>query len=263
MIIIFLASAVLIAGFTEQLRNLRISQLSKDIALRSEKVVVEIYYESLCPDSLELLTGSFLKAWRAKELREHMDVRLYPFGNADMHSEEDVDKEFKVKHPDANYPLIDCQHGEEECLGNMIQACAVKKLQMIKSVNFILCMAAQGAHADIKTSSSDCAGKLGVDMNGITDCVGSEEGHQLMAHLGRKSLDPQLQRTYVPFVLLNGKHEKAADENDFLRPFCHALGAQQPSMCESSASVNGSGQISLAHHKTNSTFCYRKEQEEE
>lgn len=258
MLAICLALATLTNGLVEHLRNSRGSQqLIEDASLQSQKAIVEIYYETLCPSSLDLLNGSFRKAWQNKELRERMDVRLYPFGNARMLSKKEVSEDFKVEHPQAKYPVIDCQHGMEECLGNQIQACATKELDMSKSVDLVLCMASQGASVEIESLSRDCATKLDISMNGLAECITSAHGHKLMTELGKKSLDPELHRSYVPFVVVNGKHEQAADENDFLGPVCSAIGIPKPALCEASASVAVNGQISLAHHTTNrSSFCY-------
>jgi len=260
MIAIFLAlSTLTTTGLAEQLRNSRSAKLSTHLALRSKKVVVEIYYETLCPSSVEFLDGSFRKAWQAEELRELMDVRLYPFGNAQMLSEKEVNKQFKDAHPEEKYPVVECQHGPEECLGNKIQACAIEKLEMSQSVDLILCMASQGPRAAIDTSTADCAKKLDISMHGVMDCASSTQGHDIMMDLAKKSLDPKLQRSYVPFVMVSGKHEQAADEGDLLTPLCEALGTPKPAVCEGSASagVADTGQISLAHHITNSSFCYR------
>lgn len=243
-------------AFAEQLRNSRSLRFDKDVALRVEKVLVEIYYETLCPSSIELLNGSFRTVWQDKDLQKRMDVRLYPFGNAQMFSESEVSSDFKLGHPHATYPVIDCQHGEEECLGNRIQACAIQELKTSESVPLILCMASQGSSVGIKSSASACGAKLDIRMTGVMGCASSLQGHKLMTHLGKKSLDPDLHRTYVPFVLVDGKHEKAADEDNLLGPLCSALSVPKPAACEASASVSDAGQISLAHHNGSSPFCF-------
>jgi len=258
-VVVLLACTSLMTGLAEQLRNaqsVRSSSVDKDLTYHGRKVLVEIYYETLCPSSLDLLNGSFQKAWQDNKLREIMDVRLYPFGNAEMLSENEVSKVYKASHPNAKYPVINCQHGEQECLGNLVQACAVKQLKTSDSVGLVLCMASQGTSVDIESSSRDCAKKLDISMKQIMDCVTSSQGHDLITALGSKSLNPVLHRTYVPFVLVDGRHEKAADEDNLLGPLCSAVGSPLPHACEASASINDSGHVSLAHHATNSTFCY-------
>ncbi|CAF1754049.1 unnamed protein product [Brassica oleracea var. botrytis] len=73
------------------------------VAGESDKVKLNLYYESLCPyyDLVKLFES---------DLHGITDLKLVPFGNA--------------KVPD-NLTVI-CQHGEEECKLNAIEACAVR-----------------------------------------------------------------------------------------------------------------------------------------
>ncbi|KAJ8332734.1 hypothetical protein SKAU_G00425230 [Synaphobranchus kaupii] len=69
-------------------------------------VEVGLYYESLCPGCRLFLTQQLFPTWSM--LQDIMNVQLVPYGNA------------KESFDGKKY-LFTCQHGEEECLGNMIE----------------------------------------------------------------------------------------------------------------------------------------------
>jgi len=48
----------------------------------SDKVLIEMYTESLCPDCINFLTNSFSKAITTLNFTDIAELRLYPFGNA-------------------------------------------------------------------------------------------------------------------------------------------------------------------------------------
>lgn len=46
-----------------------------------EKLKVSVYYESLCPDSINFLVKQFYPVY-STGLKEHLDVDLVPYGKA-------------------------------------------------------------------------------------------------------------------------------------------------------------------------------------
>ena len=80
------------------------------------KVKFDLVYESLCPDCKELITGQMGPDFQ--KLTKYLDIRLNPFGNARM----SVDPH----NPDLH--VFDCQHGEDECIGSITEACFLNKL---------------------------------------------------------------------------------------------------------------------------------------
>ncbi|XP_057862941.1 gamma-interferon-responsive lysosomal thiol protein isoform X5 [Cryptomeria japonica] len=74
----------------------------------AEKVSVEVYYESLCPDSASFIVN-YLDKLFTDRLIDIVDLRLIPYGNARIGSNE----------------TINCQHGPYECVLNTIEACAI------------------------------------------------------------------------------------------------------------------------------------------
>eukprot|EP00419_Tripos_fusus_P046906 CAMPEP_0172838152 /NCGR_PEP_ID=MMETSP1075-20121228/27673_1 /TAXON_ID=2916 /ORGANISM="Ceratium fusus, Strain PA161109" /LENGTH=256 /DNA_ID=CAMNT_0013681623 /DNA_START=43 /DNA_END=810 /DNA_ORIENTATION=- len=192
---------------------------------------IEVYYEALCPDSIEFIDKSLRVAWEDTELRGRMSLHLIPFGNGQLIKEDTVSKGYHFWHPGAGYPLVMCQHGSQECLGNKIQACAIADLEETVYVPFLLCMIAYGTRAGPELSSYDCGQRLGIDMAKVKDCASSRRGHELLLGYGQRSLDPQLGRKYVPFIMVDGRHSDAAEKGDFIGALCGALGAPKPAAC--------------------------------
>ena len=71
----------------------------------ADKVKIELYYESLCPYSEAIITGSFNTAFNTTGFLDMAEVLLVPYGNA---------HEF----PNGDSWTYTCQHGENECLYN-------------------------------------------------------------------------------------------------------------------------------------------------
>merc|ERR1719487_1171084 len=135
-----------------------------------------------------------------------------------------------------------CQHGDQECLGNMIQACAIEELKTSERyVPFTLCMASYGFDAGIELSSYACGKELQMDMEAIKACTYSRSGNKVEAKIGAMSDDPNLQRDHVPFVMINGVHAPSADEGQLLGALCDGLSEPKPALCKSSAGKKGTG----------------------
>ncbi|KAL7992851.1 hypothetical protein Chor_017107 [Crotalus horridus] len=73
---------------------------------KADRVSVSLYYESLCSGCREFLVLMLFPTWLM--LQDIMNITLVPYGNAEESKE-------------ATKWHFDCQHGEEECLGNMIE----------------------------------------------------------------------------------------------------------------------------------------------
>jgi len=143
-----------------------------------------------------------------------MDLRLWPYGNA----RENPDKSFT------------CQHGANECKGNMVEACG----QWFTGFNdtakwwpYIRCLEAGTPHND----GSKCAGQTGLDWSRINTCVTDKTiSYSVMHPIAQRtdSLNPRKQ--YVPWVVLNGKPLYQA-YSGILAKVCAAYTGTKPSGC--------------------------------
>ncbi|CAJ2656063.1 unnamed protein product [Trifolium pratense] len=73
------------------------------------KVTMSIYYESLCPFCADFIVNHLVKLFQTN-LISIVNLRLVPWGNA------------WIK-PDGTF---DCQHGNDECVLNTVEACTIK-----------------------------------------------------------------------------------------------------------------------------------------
>jgi len=79
----------------------------------SAPVLVELFYESFCPGCRAFITTMLYPAFDKLKDTGIMEVRLWPYGNAHESQKPDGSWQFK------------CQHGKDECLGNLLEVCAM------------------------------------------------------------------------------------------------------------------------------------------
>ena len=79
----------------------------------SDKVQVEIYIESLCPDCQNITHGSVYEAFNTPGFLDMADVTYVPYGNAHEYA-------------DGDSWTFTCQHGTAECVYNEIESCSNK-----------------------------------------------------------------------------------------------------------------------------------------
>ena len=86
------------------------------ITVDPEPVVVELYYESLCPGCREFITRMLGPTWDTMRDTGAMQIAVYPYGNANQ-----------TQNPDGSWSFS-CQHARKECLGNKLEVCVMKHL---------------------------------------------------------------------------------------------------------------------------------------
>ena len=104
-----------------------------------------------------------------------------------------------------------CQHGPQECFGNIVQACVLQQVpQPQEHVPLINCIMA----SDFPPEAFEvCLGLLDITTTSVerlSECAESEEGSSLLHQIGLKtgSLEPHL--TGVPWLLFNEVSIKTA-----------------------------------------------------
>ncbi|XP_068613734.1 GILT-like protein 1 [Brachionichthys hirsutus] len=96
-----------------------------------------------------------------------------------------------------------CQHGEQECLGNMIQTCLLNMTDMAFPI--IFCMESSSNVTKAAKSCVDLfAPHLGWDP--IIKCVNGDLGNQLMHQNALKTNALVPPHQFVPWVTVNGVH---------------------------------------------------------
>ncbi|NWW32525.1 GILT reductase, partial [Panurus biarmicus] len=178
-------------------------------------VELSLYYESLCPACREFLVLKLFPTWLLLP-DEMLNITLVPYGNA---QERNVSGKLDFQ----------CQHGPEECLGNMMEACLMREAKNF-STYFIVIFCLESGSSVTENLEAVCpplhplCPTLEVDSGRISACVQGDTGVALMHHNAQltEALDPPHQ--YVPWITINGKHTdelQAQAEASLLGLVCH------------------------------------------
>lgn len=203
------------------------ARISTHSGTRAPKVNFGVYYETLCPDSIEFIASQLSPTFF--KIGSIINLELVPYGKA------------KEKQVQSKWEFT-CQHGPDECLGNLIQTCGIHILGNLSEIYpFVDCMEQSGLFPD--KSGPMCAKKFGVDYKAILNCVNGPLGNKLEHQMAVKTdkLYPPL--TSVPWVTLNGVHtneiQKEA-ETDLQRLICDTYTGTKPKACQQDKAVHKS-----------------------
>jgi len=189
-------------------------------------VKVDFYSESYCPGCESYSTTQLQSSLNT--IGEIIDFRAFAYGNAN-----------EKQNADGTWSYT-CQHGVNECIGNMYEACAIEHNNSTDSKThiptwwpFYYCMEKSGKAADL-TTASGCAKNNGLDWTVISTCAGSDpskgsstDGNPLMHNLAvaTNSLIPPHQ--WTPWIVVNGSPLSSAQIDLPLTPIvCKAYTAQ-------------------------------------
>ncbi|XP_027184323.1 gamma-interferon-responsive lysosomal thiol protein isoform X2 [Coffea eugenioides] len=199
-------------------------------ATSSDKVTLELYYETLCPYCANFIVNYLYKLFDTG-LIEITDLKLIPYGNA------------KIR---PNSTVV-CQHGPYECLLNTIEACAIDVWPDVHAhFPFIYCVE-KLIYDGKKTEWETCFLKLGLDEKPVTDCYESGRGKELNLRNAAVTGDLRPPHTYVPWVTVDGQ-PLYDDYIDFVSFICKAYkGSPVPAACSglSAADVSEKGSLNI------------------
>jgi interferon gamma-inducible protein 30 len=170
------------------------------IFINSEKVKIAIFIESLCPFCNRYIKNSFKNFTKNKIFVDLADVEFYSFGNA------------YEQLKGGEYSFI-CQHGDNECYGNILQNCAQDKMPKEEFYKALICI--EDNLRELNKNFDKLAEKCITDedlLKKTTECLKGKEGKELH-HLAFKATPENKQ--YVPWIVVDGKHDDAV-ENQIL-----------------------------------------------
>ncbi|KXT13315.1 hypothetical protein AC579_7225 [Pseudocercospora musae] len=122
------------------------------------RVPLEAHIMSKCPDAKDCLHDLILPTMQ--RVGDHVDFRLSYIGNATDHDDG-----------------VECKHGQEECLGNIIELCAMEKYPDPKIyLGFTMCLTREYQRIPERALIEDCALEHGLDMDKIQECTVNEDG---------------------------------------------------------------------------------------
>ncbi|KAL8589550.1 hypothetical protein ACOMHN_015936 [Nucella lapillus] len=182
-------------------------------------VSFELYFESDCPYCQLFIADQLYPTFT--KVGSIMNLTLVPFGNAEEKMQGD-------------HWEFTCQHGKEECVGNLLETCAihVMKGDYTRIMPFINCIESSQNYP--MKAVKVCAGQHGAPLGEIMQCYNSTEGNLLEHQMAQRTDALKPSHQYVPWVVLNGVHtEKINTEatENLLKLICDTYTGPKPEAC--------------------------------
>jgi len=155
--------------------------------------------ESLCPYSIEFITTS-IKEFYTKVTKPNVaDIEIIPYGNAN-----------EIYDPTTKKYLFTCQHGDNECYGNLILTCSINILGRIRGQLNLICILDNiyKNNRDFDLTLEECLSSDTESLQEIKDCVKSDIGNQYQHQMAEKTLD----HLGVPWILVDGIYDEETND---------------------------------------------------
>lgn len=149
----------------------------------NQQVNIDVYFESLCPDSRRFFLDQLLPTYR--DIGHMMKPQLVAFGKARVL---------------ANNKMI-CQHGARECEGNRLMSCIQARGKSDGDIiETLACL------FDLSSAPKSCIEKHlnGTSFEDIDKCKNSDESYQMMV----KNEQATGKISYVPKVTVNNEYSE-------------------------------------------------------
>lgn len=153
---------------------------------------IEVFVESLCPDCQDFIGKSFASFLNNPDHASLAEVKFYPYGNA-----------HETKNGD--HFEFSCQHGPNECYGNVVEVCGLNKLDYETGLRFMVCMEEGIVKYDkyINKALIHCINDQELLKN-ILDCATGIEGNLLQHEVAHAT---PVDHKYVPWIVFNDTHD--------------------------------------------------------
>ncbi|CAB3403388.1 unnamed protein product [Caenorhabditis bovis] len=179
-------------------------------------VKLDIYMESLCPDTTRFFRQQLRKAWDVLGAsRTRLDLTIVPFGKA------------RCVETSADFQC-ECQHGALECDINQLMNCVIDRIGFPdKYIAPILCM--QGKHS-IDEALKCVEQYLPVEANRMRECATGPRGRRLLALSGQKTAGLEPPIDFIPWIVIDGRRNSDA-LYDLSQNLCESM-KPMPSECQ-------------------------------
>ncbi len=214
---------------------------SVKITYSQKTIDVNLFYNVFCGDSVRAFRYSALPFYKNREMFPNINLKLIP--GAKM-SYEITDKNI----------YFSCKHGDNECFGNTMHACALNKLSKSEAFKYIICYMNYIAYYRLDNYGVNeyCSQMQNISTNLLTDCAQGNEGKNYMiTFLKRKN---GLDVYWSPQAFVNGKSEdsilsdlteyacKILDSKKQSNDVCNKYNNQKLSGDDNYSSYSGSSQ---------------------
>ena len=160
---------------------------------------ITIYMESLCPYCIEFITSSIKEFYEKVTKPNIANIEIIPYGNTIEEYDSDTQK----------YTFT-CQHGENECYGNLIMSCSLNILGRIKGQLNLICLLENiyAFNRNFDSTLEHCLNSEPSILKEIKDCVNSDISNIYQHQMAEKTGD----HLGVPWILVDGEYDE--DTND-------------------------------------------------
>ncbi|XP_018560781.1 uncharacterized protein LOC108903177 [Anoplophora glabripennis] len=182
-----------------------------------QTVKVSVFYEALCPDSIEFIDKQLFPTY--KYIGNDIKVDLVPFGNA------------KVTNTSGQLKFV-CQHGPSECYGNKIHSCAIRLYSIEESTEFVYC-SMESVDPSSNENLEKCANSSDISWASLQTCFQSGQADILLEKNGirTKNVEPAIK--FIPTVIFNDRYNETLQNEaleDFMAVVCQFL-EYKPAPC--------------------------------
>ncbi|CAH1394343.1 unnamed protein product [Nezara viridula] len=171
----------------------------------STYLLISVYYECLCPDSRSFFIRQLLPS--VEKVPNLLKIDYIPYGKAET---EVVNDSYEFS----------CQHGPQECLGNKIHSCVIKRItNELTRTRVLTCMISGKFNPE--ESGKKCSREYDLDWDTISQCAKGKEGDELLKLNGDKTnaLSPEV--SFIPTILINNERDnQAAILKDLWKQIC-------------------------------------------
>jgi len=182
-----------------------------------DRLKISVYYETLCPDSIRFIKSQLYPVYN--EISNYIKLDLVPYGIATTDTL-----------PNGTYTFV-CQHGEAECYGNRVHACAISQLQPEISAAFVNCTMSQ---SDPSQAGQYCSDQLKIHYSPIQTCAESQDGNELLAQNGVRTYNLNPRLYWVPWITYDDEFfpdDLDPSQINLLPVVCKHLRGSKPREC--------------------------------
>ena len=178
---------------------------------------ITVYIESLCPDCINFITGSFKEFYEKVSKPNLAEIEFIPFGNA-----------YETYNQTTGKWDFTCQHKENECYGNLIETCVIQNLGRINSYEKILCIETniEKYELNFDDTLAYCFENDPTTLEEVKICINSDMGNYYEHQMAQKTGDHH----WVPWIMVDGVHDTEA-ENQILKSLIDYLCGDDKSKC--------------------------------